>query len=86
MQIHTDPLLEPHKAHTSNTALVPTPYSRAVYEGVVQIQTTYNYLYHKVATDYEFLKSTLARWEYYQWLGKFVLCCYSHQLSENLSL
>ena len=61
MKIHTDPVKEAHKGHTSSTSLVPTRFSRVAYEKAVAVQPLYNTLYHKVAKDREFLKSALER-------------------------
>lgn len=59
MKIHTKPETNPHIAHTSSTALVPTPYSKLAYERTLAIQPIFNKLYHSVATDRDFLIQTL---------------------------
>ncbi|XP_067946195.1 glutathione synthetase-like [Watersipora subatra] len=59
MKIHTDPEREPHKGHASSTSLVPTTFSRVAYERALAVQPLFNKLYHLVATDREFLISTI---------------------------
>lgn len=61
MKIHTDPVKEPFKAHMSSTTLLPTQFSKKVYESAVSLQPIYNTLYRRIAMDSQFLLESLSR-------------------------